>query len=43
MTIHRHFLIIVGRFKFENWHLYRHVDKQSKSGKAQWWTWERVL
>jgi hypothetical protein len=42
--MHRHFLIVVGRWKFENWRLYRkteHVDAKTRGAKARWWMWDR--
>lgn len=37
---HRHFLIVIGRWKFEDWHLYRlrwHFGR-----KNRWQMWDRV-
>jgi hypothetical protein len=40
---HRHFLIVVGRWKLENWHLYCLRPHQNRSGRARWTMWDRVL
>lgn len=39
----RHFLIRWGRWKFENWHLYRLSPHQNHDGKARWVMWDVVL
>lgn len=44
--IHRHCCIVIGRWKLENWHLYRfaeHVDAKTRGKKARWSMWDRVL
>jgi hypothetical protein len=44
--MHRHLCIVVGRWRFENWHLYRkneHRDAKTNGQKARWWMWDRVF
>jgi hypothetical protein len=44
--MHRHFVAIVGRWKLENWHVYRYTEhRDAKTGgeKARWWMWDRVI
>jgi hypothetical protein len=44
MSSHRHFLCVWGRWKFENWRLYRQVQRHSKGNAAnRWMTWDLVL
>lgn len=43
---HRHFCVIVGRWKLENWHVYRyngHSDARTGGLKARWTTWDRIV
>ena len=41
---HRHFLIVVGDWKFVNWHLYRNAWTHSvKDPNNRWRKWERVV
>lgn len=45
-AVHRHCCIVVGRWKLENWRLYRyteHRDAKTKGAKAIWWMWDRVF
>jgi len=39
----RHFLIVVGRWKFENWGLYCGRPHQNHSGQERWVMWDPVL
>jgi hypothetical protein len=40
----RHFLIVVGRWKFENWHLYRLREHVAvKNIAVRWRMWDLVL
>ncbi len=42
--VHRHFLIVVGEWKFENWHLYRQRQHHAvKDPKIRWYAWDLVL
>lgn len=41
--MHRHFLVVVGQWKFENWHLYRLGTTQNRTGKYTWKVWRRVI
>ena len=41
--MHRHFLIVVGPWKFENWHLYRLRPHTNKKRNARWLMWDRVV
>ena len=42
--IHRHFLIVVGDWKFENWHLYRLGWTHSRGKESnRWRVWKRML
>jgi hypothetical protein len=43
--MHRHFLIVVGRWKFENWHLYRYTQHCSakKPKQIRWMMWDRII
>lgn len=51
MTVHRHFLIVIGRWKFENWHLYREAQivvryrKGPKKGQVavRRWDWKKIF
>lgn len=41
----RYFCVIVGRWKVENWRLYRlrlHVDAKTHGLKARWYMWDRA-
>lgn len=40
--VHRHFLVVVGNWKFENWRLYRLREHQNHSGKVRWHMWDKV-
>jgi len=37
----RYFLVRIGTWKFENWHLYRYV--QTGNSKYRWMKWQRVI
>ncbi len=40
----RHFVVIVGRWKFENWHLYRRTQHvAAKKASVRWVSWDRVF
>jgi hypothetical protein len=39
----RHFLIVIGRFKFCDWHIYWLRPHVSVSGRHRWRMWDRVL
>ena len=42
----RYLCVIIGDWKFENWHLYRwteHVDAKTGGKKARWHMWDKVL
>jgi hypothetical protein len=44
--MHRHLKIIVGRWKLEDWHVYRyteHVDAKTGGNKARWMMWDRII
>jgi hypothetical protein len=41
--MHRHFVIVVGRWKFENWHLYRLCWHRNHNGKVRWQLWDIYL
>lgn len=42
--MHRHFLAVVGNWKFENWHLYRYIRTHAvKHPNVTSMTWRRVL
>lgn len=45
VSVHRHLCIVVGGWKFENWHLYRYRRHRSarKPDAVQWFMWDRVL
>jgi hypothetical protein len=43
MTPHRHFVIIFGRWKFYNWHLYCYREHHNAKGNVRWAMWDRVL
>lgn len=42
--MHLHFLIVVGSYKFENWHLYRFRQHRAVKNKSVCWRmWDRLL
>jgi len=41
MTIHKHFVIVIENWKFENWHFYHYVETGNK--KYRWMEWKRIL
>lgn len=41
--MHRHFLIVVGWWKFENWHVYHYTKTGNIKGNITWWKWRRVI
>jgi hypothetical protein len=42
--MHRHFCLIVGRWKLENWRLYRLTEHHSaKKASNRWVMWDRIL
>jgi hypothetical protein len=44
--MHRHLKIIVGRWKLEDWRLYRYTEhRDAKTGgkKARWMMWDRIV
>lgn len=44
--MHRHFCVVIGRWKFVDWHLYHyneHRDAKTNGKKARWWMWDRVF
>lgn len=44
--MHRHFIIVLGTWKFENWRVYRyrqHRDAKTNGAKARWMMWDRCL
>ena len=41
--MHRYFCVVVGRWKFTNWHLYRDRDHQSRDGKSRWRMWDKII
>lgn len=43
MIFPRHFCVILGDWKFEDWHLYRWRRHVARSGQVSWWDWERLL
>lgn len=41
---HRYFLIVVGTWKFEDWHLYRYVRTYAaRNPSISSMSWERIL
>lgn len=38
----RHFVIVLGSWKFENWRLYRYRQHTNKKGNAVWHTWDYI-
>lgn len=40
--MHRHFLIVCGAWKFENWRLYRLREHSNHNGKVRWRMWDGV-
>jgi hypothetical protein len=43
MSVHRHFLVVVGKWKFENWRLYRLREHRNHNGKVRWTMWDRCF
>lgn len=42
--MHRYFLIVLGNWKLENWHVYRQRRHYSaKQPAVSWLMWDRVL
>lgn len=41
--MNRHFVIVVGRWKFENWRLYQLREHHNHNGKVRWHMWDIVL
>ncbi len=41
--MHRHFLVVVGQWKFEGWHLYHYVQTSNVKGNVTWMKWERIF
>jgi hypothetical protein len=39
--MHRHFLVVVGNWKFQNWHLYRLTPCANHDGTVRWSMWVR--
>jgi hypothetical protein len=39
----RHFCVIWGRWKFENWRLFRLTEHSNRSGQVRWRMWDKVL
>lgn len=37
----RHFLVRIGTWKIENWHLYHYIDVSN--AKYKWKKWKRVI
>jgi hypothetical protein len=42
-VIHRHLCIVVGTWKFENWHLYRYREHRNVKGTSRWMMWDKIL
>jgi len=40
---HLHFQIVIGKWKFENWHFYRLKICTNVSGKYRWRNWSRIF
>lgn len=43
--MHRYCVIVVGRWKVENWHIYRWIEKKALRNPStiKWHDWERIL
>lgn len=41
--MHKHFLIVLGNWKFENWHLYRLREHCNHNGKVRWRMWDQFF
>jgi hypothetical protein len=45
-AVGRHLCIVIGRWKLENWHVYRYTEhRDAKTGgrKARWMMWDRII
>jgi len=40
---HRHFVCVLGRWKLENWRVYRQRVHTNRAGNARWLMWDKVL
>lgn len=44
MSAHRHFCIVWGTWKFENWHLYRlRTHRAVRKPSVRWVMWNKVI